>query len=219
MTRSSPTANVATMMKIQSSSSAREECRSYFDGRLNRYVVSIWQGECHLSSKADQVITTVLGSCVAVCIRDPDVDCAGMNHFLLPDPQETADQRLPSVELRYGSYSIERLINGILSRGGRRDRLEIKVFGGANVLRGTANIGHRNADFVEDYLRRERLPIAAQHLRGVKPRKIRYYTATGQTQMCELRNTTAMAIFDHEANLQFRQSRTLKTGGVAIFDR
>jgi len=84
---------------------------------------------------------------------------------------------------------MERLINDILKQGGIRQRLEIKVFGGGNVMKGTANIGHRNADFVESYLLEENLSITAHHLRGNLPRRVHYFPATGRVMLLELRPT------------------------------
>jgi chemotaxis protein CheD len=188
------------------------ERRRYFDGRLKKTVVRVLQGDYYVSSDPRELVTTILGSCIAVCMRDPAIGCGGMNHFLLPDAAHARDG-LPSLELRYGSFSIERLINAIVCRGGRRDRLEIKVFGGANVL-GTSNIGHHNADFVEAYLCKEGLAIAAKHVRGTSPRRVRYHPASGQVQMCEARDPTMATILAREARLRSEPAMIAATGGV-----
>src|SRR3546814_5908572 len=92
-----------------------------------------------------------------------------MNHFLLPDKGGDTNPDLPlSASLRYGSYSMEQLINGILSAGGRRERLEVKIFGGANVLAGLRGIGHQNADFIERFLTAEGFRVSAADLRGTR---------------------------------------------------
>ena len=111
------------------------------------------------------MLVTVLGSCVSACIRDPVAAVGGMNHFMLPE-SGGSDWGAASSGMRYGNVAMERLINDILVRGGLRQRLEIKVFGGGNVMKGTSDIGHRNASFVETYLAAESLPIAAADLRG-----------------------------------------------------
>jgi len=162
-----------------------EKRRFYFDSRLNSLVVLVSQGHFYVSSSPVEILSTVLGSCVAVCMRDPVAGCGGMNHFLLPAQRERPDG-LPSASLLYGSYSIERLTNALIARGAVRQRLEVKVFGGANVLNGTTNFGHANADFVEAYLSREGLTIAARSLRGLNARRIRYYPASGRAQVCEV---------------------------------
>src|SRR3546814_12284785 len=100
-------------------------------------VVKVFQGDVFVSTRTGEMLATVLGSCVASCIRDPVAQVGGMNHFLLPDKGGDTNPDLPlSASLRYGSYSMEPLINGILAAGGRRDRLGVKIFGGANVQLG-----------------------------------------------------------------------------------
>ncbi|RZL41184.1 MAG: chemoreceptor glutamine deamidase CheD, partial [Variovorax sp.] len=119
----------------------------YFDTTFQSKAARILPGEYHVT-RDDMVIVTVLGSCVAACLRDPDSGIGGMNHFLLPDTASSRDAEGDSA--RYGSYAMEVLINQIVKLGARRHRLEAKVFGGANVIPGMhqLNIGQRNADFV-----------------------------------------------------------------------
>lgn len=155
----------------------------YSNPRSGEIFVRVYQGQYYVSDKPEDVLCTVLGSCVAVCVRDPVIGFGGMNHFLLP---EAASANASGFSLRYGVYSIERLVNDILGHGGERSRLEIKVFGGANVLRGMAKIGTRNSDFVEDYLASEGFKIAAQHLRGDIARRIRYYPTTGKVLLSRI---------------------------------
>ncbi len=193
------------------------ERRFYFDNRLNSLVVSVCQGHFYVSSSPYEILSTVLGSCIAVCMRDPIAGCGGMNHFLLPNQNETHDG-LPSASLRYGSYSIERLTNALISRGALRERLEVKVFGGANVLNGTGNYGHANADFVEAYLRREGLKIAARSLRGTNARRIRYYPATGRAQVSEVVGDNPAAIAATETRLASDLQLGDAKSRVEIFD-
>jgi chemotaxis protein CheD len=179
-------------------------------------MIQICQGDYYVSSSADEILATVLGSCVAACVRDPVTGCGGMNHFLLPEAGQGGAPEA-SLELRYGSFAMEQLVNAVLAQGGRRDRLEIKVFGGANVLRGMSAIGHRNADFVENYVRREGLRITAAHLRGRWPRRSQYSPATGQVRMREIRDTGAASIFDRELSLRARALRVSEAGSVELF--
>ena len=92
--------------------------------------------------------------------------------------------------------------------------MEVRVFGGANIIKGMGTVGFHNADFVEEYLQRERLTILASQLRGSVPRKIRYWPATGLVQMREIKNKTAAEIFDQEARLQ---TDGFETGKVELF--
>ena len=190
--------------------------KSHFDPGAGATAVWIFQGDFYVSSRPDLFLTTVLGSCIAVCIRDPVAGCGGMNHFLLPDTDSKEDQ-YPSQALRYGSYSIERLINAILSRGGRRERLEVKVFGGANVSGGATDMGARNVDFIEHYFANERIPIAAADLRGIWPRKLRYFPTIGCAQVRELRDTEAAEAVKAEAEQRKGGLFAKQSGDVEIF--
>jgi chemotaxis protein CheD len=193
-----------------------ESRKSHFDSSAGATAIWIFQGDFYVSARPDLFLTTVLGSCIAVCMRDPVAGCGGMNHFLLPDA-ENREEHYPSLALRYGSYSVERLTNAILSRGGRRERLEIKVFGGANVLGGTSDVGSRNVDFIEHYFAKERLSIRAADLRGNAPRKLRYFPTTGRAQVCDLGNGEAREAINSEADLRAKMAFAKLSGGVEIF--
>jgi chemotaxis protein CheD len=171
--------------------------RRYRDPRFDAIAVKVFPGEHYVTASPDEMLVTILGSCVTACIRDPLAGVGGMNHFMLPEAMgggwDTA-----SGSMRYGNVAMERLINDILMQGGIRQRLEIKVFGGGNVMKGTANIGHRNADFVETYLVAENLPITAHHLRGNLPRRVHYFPSTGRVMLLELQRTEEEAVVRSE---------------------
>lgn len=107
--------------------------------------VHVIQGEFKVVNDPDIVLSTILGSCVAACMRDPAAGVGGMNHFLLPgsatSPSSGADAT------RYGVHLMELLINGLLKQGARRDRLEAKIFGGARTIARFSNVGEQNAAF------------------------------------------------------------------------
>jgi chemotaxis protein CheD len=167
--------------------------RRYRDPRFDAIAVKVFPGEHYVTANVDEMLVTILGSCVTACIRDPLAGVGGMNHFMLPEAAgggwDTASE-----SMRYGNVAMERLINDILTRGGMRKRLEIKVFGGGNVMRGITDIGHRNAEFVESYLAAENLPIAAHHLRGNLPRRVHYFPITGRVMLLELQRTEEAAV-------------------------
>jgi len=119
--------------------------------------------------------------------------------------------------MRYGNVAMERLINDILARGGVRQRLEIKVFGGGNVMNGTANIGHRNAEFVEQYLAAENLAIAAHHLRGNLPRRVHYFPVTGKVMLLELQRTEQDAVVREEVSYKSKILIEPVGGSVELF--
>ena len=189
--------------------------RRHFDRVAGATMVRILQGDYYATSNPNEAVTTTLGSCIAVCVRDPVIQFGGMNHFVLPVPSRNRDdENGVSLALRYGSFAIEKLVNVVLGEGGQRERLEVKVFGGAKIIKGTGRVGYHNADFVEQYLRRERLPIAAQHLRGSFPRKIRYWPSTGLVELRELKNELASKIYAKEAQFQDQKP---PTGKIELF--
>ncbi|WP_374940871.1 chemoreceptor glutamine deamidase CheD [Bradyrhizobium sp. SRS-191] len=189
--------------------------RRYRDSRFDAVAIKVFPGEHYVTDVEDEMLVTVLGSCVAACIRDPKTKVGGMNHFMLPESFGTWGDASDS--MRYGNVAMERLINDILARGGARRRLEIKVFGGANVLNGVAKIGHRNADFVEDYLAAENLPIAAYHLRGSLPRRVHYFPATGRVMLLELPRVEHEALVRNETSYKSKIQVEPVAGSVELF--
>lgn len=110
-----------------------------------------------------------------------------MNHFMLPvHPGSTSDRRSALEEASWGGYAMEALINEILKYGGRRGRLEIKVFGAARILAGMTDVGAKNILFVQAYLRDEGLKLVSADLGGVRPRRIRYSARTGRAGVQKL---------------------------------
>lgn len=156
----------------------------YFSQKFQKPAVKLAPCQLYITARMDMVLETVLGSCIAACVRDPVAEVAGINHFMLP---ETAQQRTDDLmaALRYGNHAMDMLIDGLLSRGAKKERLEIKVFGGANVTPGPV-VGNANAAWVLRYLAGHRLPIAAKHLGGKLPRSIHYFPETGLVLMHQL---------------------------------
>lgn len=172
-----------------------EKITRYWDTKNNIYASKIIQGEYYVSMH-NELITTVLGSCVSACIRDKQLGFGGMNHFMLPGDKVTKEhwRNSPvSVAASYGTVAMERLINAILGHGGSRGNLEAKLFGGGRVLNITTDIGKYNIDFVRKYLVNEDIKVVAEDLGGDHPRKIMYYPATGRAfvkKMFRLHNDT-----------------------------
>ena len=179
-------------------------------------MIKIGPGEHHVSLIPRTIIVTVLGSCVAACIRDPVVGVGGMNHFMLPE-SETGSWGGVSANMRYGNFAMEELINELLRAGALRSRLEVKLFGGARMTVGRSTIGPQNADFVEAYLMAERIPIAASHLRGDHARRIEYAPVEGTARMLEMALERSDVI-SRETN--FRSAvRSFEGGGsIELFD-
>jgi chemotaxis protein CheD len=173
-----------------------------FDASLACWTTKVQPGEFYITvAHPEEAITTVLGSCVAACIRDPDAAIGGMNHFMLPeDTHHSRDDWRDAVGLatRYGSYAMESLINGLLKLGARRERLEVKLFGGGQVLDVDIPVGLRNIDFARKWLDTEGLPVAAQDVGGKVPRRIIYYPATGTVKVKQLRAIESREVVNNE---------------------
>ena len=157
------------------------------DGEQKIHVV---QGEYHVTDDDSVVLTTILGSCVTACIRDPIVKVGGMNHFLLPDGADGAMSR----GLQYGVHAMELLVNGILQRGGRRERLEAKLFGGARLALNLPDIGRRNADFANDFLRREGIAYCGGSLGGSSARRIQFWPCSGRARQSTVGDSAVRTI-------------------------
>jgi len=138
----------------------------------------IVQGEYRVSRDPSEVLSTVLGSCVAVCLWDPSAKVGGMNHFLLPAAPGQGDAKM----LRYGAHAMEVLINEVLKLGARRKALQAKLFGGANVTDVLGPIGQANATFALTYLSDEDIPCIAKSLGGTQARRIVFRPVTGHVR-------------------------------------
>lgn len=188
----------------------------YFDRNFNSDAVKILPGEYYVTGR-DMVLVTVLGSCVAACIRDRATGIGGMNHFMLPGSDtETAPT---GTSARYGTYAMELMINQLIKSGAKRSNLEAKVFGGGNVLRGftVANVGQRNAEFVIDYLQTEKISLLAEDLLGLFPRKVYYFPQTGRTLVKQLRVAHNDTILKRELQYGQRIKNSDVQGDVELF--
>lgn len=190
----------------------------YYDKHFQRQTVKILPGEYYVTS-GDKLIVTVLGSCVAVCLRDKVSGMGGMNHFLLPN-DNSSESGMLTESGRYGVYAMELLINHLLKMGANRNRFEAKVFGGGNVLRGLKfnNVGQRNAAFVLEYLELEQIPVVAQDLLGDFPRKVYFFPDTGQVLVKKIKSLHNSTISDRESDYRMRVKFTPKSGEVELFD-
>ena len=190
----------------------------YFDRHFGCDAVKILPGE-YFATKQNTLIVTVLGSCVSVCLRDPLLGIAGMNHFLLPQDNCQQDD-IFSGSGRYGVYAMEILINHLLKLGAKKERLEAKVFGGGNVLKGfiTVNVGERNVEFVQDYLKMEHIPIVARDLLDVYPRKVYFFPETGRVMVRKIKNLHNTTIMDRESEYRLKLRAQPESGDVELFD-
>jgi chemotaxis protein CheD len=201
-----------------------EHIKRFWDAKHQTYVAKILPGEFYVSRQGE-VISTVLGSCVSACVRDPVLNIAGMNHFMLPQhggQSNVAWQGAPiSSETRYGNWAMEYLINELLKAGASRDRLEIKLFGGGQVLANMTDVGAKNISFVEDYLSKEGMEITARDLGGVFPRKVLYFTCSGKVLVKRITRVTNDTIVSRERDYMRRIVKDIgdtSAGSIELFD-
>jgi chemotaxis protein CheD len=189
----------------------------YFDKAFGLEAAKIQPGEYFATDK-NMVLVTVLGSCVTACLRDETAGVGGMNHFMLPRNQQEMSTPV-SMSARYGTYAMEILINQLLKMGAQRERIEAKVFGGGNVLRGFSvnNIGEANAEFVTDYLHNEGIKIIAQDLLGVHPRKLYFFPATGRVMVKMIKEINNPTIVERETEYNLRLDTVMLGGDVELF--
>lgn len=191
-------------------------------------VVVINPGE-YLVSEEDIIISTVLGSCIAVVLYDINLGLGGMNHFMLPgafrphpmqggrvNPQDFLEE-----SARYGMYAMEVLINELLKRGANRKKIQAKVFGGASVIHrndeGRKNIADTNIDFVFEYLETERIPLVSFDVGGSLARKIFFFVKTGKVPLKRIKGPSVAMIQDQELSYRKTLSSRPQEGPILFF--
>jgi len=189
----------------------------YYDSTFDMEAIKLMPGEYYVT-KRDMVLVTVLGSCVAACIRDRVTGIGGMNHFMLPD-DKTGNGSPVATAARYGAYAMEMMINQLLKAGAKRSNLEAKLFGGGNVLRGftVTNVGERNVDFALQYLENESISVVAQSLLDIYPRKVYFFPSTGRVMLKKLRHANNDTIIEREAEYGSRLKHADIQGDIDLF--
>jgi chemotaxis protein CheD len=177
-----------------------EKINRYWDATNELFTAKILPGEFYVTGE-NEMVTTVLGSCVSACIRDRIFRIGGMNHFMLPIDADGSGRwsgELLDRSTRYGNYAMEHLINEVLKNGGMRKNLEIKIFGGGRVLQQATDIGQKNIDFVLEFIRTEGIELLAKDVGDIYPRKVNYFPATGKVKMKKLRTMHNDTIIQRE---------------------
>ena len=157
---------------------------------------------------SEKPLATLLGSCVTVCLFDPGLKIGGINHFMLPDMGRSNHGDVDS--LLSGNYAMEALLNGLLIKGAKKQRLQAKAFGGGTIIdtdSGAQSIGMRNASFAKEWLNREGIPLRSSDFLGPWSRKIVFLPFNGEA-FCK-RLVTNMAKAEVIAREERAYSETL----------
>lgn len=195
-----------------------EQINRYWDRERDCPAAKILPGQYYVTLN-DEVITTVLGSCVSACVRDRKLGVGGMNHFMLPSGAGTGADANPAGDgARYGTYAMEHLINDILKNGGRRENLEVKVFGGGRILSQMTDIGQRNIEFVRRFLATEGLTLTAEDVGDVFPRKVVYAPASGKVFVKKLKALHNETIAEREKDYLRNLESGPLAGDIELFD-
>jgi len=191
--------------------------RRFFDNTHSAWMVKVFPGEFYVTRQPDEILVTVLGSCVSACIRDPVVGVGGMNHFMLAKGRSGSGWGNDPQSARFGNYAMEKLINELIKLGCTRERMEIKVFGGGNVIDASTAVGTDNAEFVLRYLEAEGLRCSAEDLGGSHPRRIHYYPGTGRVIRRLLATSETYAINREEREYADRLRQRQPAGEIHLF--
>lgn len=195
-----------------------EHINRYWDPRMGQPAAKILPGECYVS-KTGEMIVTVLGSCIAACIRDVMTGVGGMNHFMLPVSSGQTNGHAITAELAYGNWAMEFLVNEILKQGGSKKNMEVKIFGGGRVLSNfdKIDIGGRNIEFVMEFLKKEGFDVKSQDVGSDCPRKVLYFPDTGAVKLKRLRTTANDTIQQREREYFDTMAKKPDVGDVELF--
>ncbi|HEX7012521.1 MAG TPA: hypothetical protein VF161_07235 [Steroidobacteraceae bacterium] len=180
-------------------------------------IVKLLPGDYYVT-REDEILDTVLGSCVSACIRHPRLNIGGMNHFMLPRPTGDGNDTWENIAgraTRYGLASMEQLINSILKVGGHRSELEVKIFGGGRVLSSLTDVGNHNVLFVREFLKQEGMRIVSEDVGKTCPRHVQYFPMTGRVRVRHL--TQHSEVVTHEQRYLRGLEKTPVAGEIDLF--
>lgn len=182
------------------------------------YSARLNPGEYYVT-RNDECIYTTLGSCISACIRDRVSSVGGMNHFMLPASVGEEGWKASGLSLatRYGNYAMEHMINDILKNGGKRENLEVKLFGGGRIIANMTDVGLRNIAFARDYIKTERLQVASEDVGENFPRMVVYFPATGKVRVKRLRSLHNNTIVEQENNYLSNIVKKPVGGDIELF--
>lgn len=166
----------------------------------------IHPGEFHASNHSS-IISTVLGSCIAVCLLDQINRVGGMNHFMLPGKVENKDFYSDDGSGKYGMFAMDLLIGSIQKAGGARRNLVAKVFGGGSVInfRTTdGNVPQQNIDFTRNFLKMENIKVISSNVGGICGRKILFFPDTGRVLMKKIEISGREKLFQDEERYKIK---------------
>lgn len=173
----------------------KESSLKYVHSKTHLWTTKLMPGEFYVTDK-EELLVTVLGSCIAACIYDVNGSLGGMNHFMLPHSEsgEWAGNA-NSLATRYGNYAMEHMINELLKKGALKENLRAKIFGGGNInSQMRDDVSTSNIAFVKEYLKIEKIPILLEDLGGESSRKVYFTPCNGETSVKYLKKMSETVI-------------------------
>lgn len=195
--------------------------KRFYSQKYKKNVIILGSGE-YFVSKNGEILHTVLGSCIAVCIYDIEKKIGGMNHYMLPGMLRP-DEILTSKAGRYGMYAMELLIGEFIKYGTRRENLIAKIFGGGNILKfrkSDGDITGSNIRFAKKFLELEGIPVQSEDSGGHSGRKILFFTDTAKVLLKRFDAEKNQKIFDKERTYKgmvLHKRQTVSSGSVVLF--
>jgi len=157
----------------------------FHDDATGMDIIQVMPGTLYVTG-IGECITTILGSCVSVCLRDPINNIGGLNHFMLPGVQTELDRSTESNN--YGRYAMTQLIEKMEALGARPNQCEAKIFGGGCMFPNEQEIGARNIEFTCEYLENLNIEVTSKDVGLFYSRRIRFFTDTGKVMVKRLRS-------------------------------
>lgn len=198
-----------------------EHINRFWDYKSQSFAAKIMPGEYYVT-RHDEIIATVLGSCVSACVWDNANKVGAMNHFMLPlnnGESWSHQQQVDSLATRYGNFAMEHMINDVLKFGGSKKNLQFKVFGGSRVINNLGEIGESNIEFVLDYLKLEGFRLEAQDVGGINPRKVVFFPLSGKVRVKRIKDLHNDTIIRRETDyLQHIEGTEAVDGEIEMFD-
>jgi len=191
-----------------------EHIKRYWDFSRKNFIAKILPGEVYVT-KNHELVSTLLGSCIAVCMRDKINHVGGMNHFKLP---ASGGGNKPANNANYGLYAMELLINEIMKNGGNRLNLECCVFGGGRVVTSiSSDIGDKNITFIKSFLKEERIRIIQQKTGGTCALQVYYHPITGHAFSVTLDESHSKKVKEEEKRYVTKINQEIEESGITYF--
>ncbi len=157
-----------------------------YDFNLGHSITNIYAGE-YCIGEANEIISTVLGSCISVCLFDSLVNIGGMNHFLLPSPSNHKNSMgLKMNSLYFGVNAMDKLLEDLLKHSANIASLSAKIFGGASLFSGKSkyeDVGSQNISFAKNYLKKNNIEITSENVGGTRSRQIYFIPSKNRVFM------------------------------------